>query len=150
MRIVALDDNDNIIVEFPLENKLDKGSASMKLGALAEVRVWEYLRDIGIESTIVSLCSPAIKGVDIVLSNGTTIEVKAARTSYNTNGTENYSFGARKTPADFIIVLASDYDDFYIIPRSFINPGVNRIYPNAARWQYVRNNWELLMPSTRS
>lgn len=141
MKIAAVDDNGNIIVEFPLGN----GLGPQVLGMLAEVRVWQYLDSIGVESKIVSLQGPIAKGVDIILSDGTTIEVKAAKMSYNNKrASETFAFGARKTTADFIIVWAVDYDDFYIIPNNFISSGVNRIYPSAARWQYVRNNWELL------
>lgn len=122
------------IAEMLLPDDVSKMSPE-EIGLVGEFKVMGRLRALGIELRAVR------HRVDLWLDNGASVEVKAARLDKQ----NSYPFAARSTPADFVVVWAANADDFYVIPRQLIAAGVNRVYPSNKRWEWLRDNWQLIL-----
>lgn len=106
--------------------------------------------------------NPAVKsiddGVDIVLDNNKTIQVKTI-SKPNDKRQNNYTFtltnvsyqrGKRKNKynnlkADFLIVWLIDIDAFYIIPKKLASIQLSiALGAKRSKYNYCLNNWKIL------
>jgi hypothetical protein len=152
-------------VEIILKDKetiLDTLSVT-DIGMLGELKVWVKLKELGYTGQLFTFSESRHSGCDIILTGGTTLEVKSSnrRTEWNMYKSKEaefrvnkvYAFNVKATTADFVIVYIKyipvrldekEEEIFYICPTRMLNKGVNKIYPDARKWLFLKNNWELI------
>lgn len=86
----------------------------------------------------------ADNGIDILLENGKTIQVKTA-TIYGKDSCYRFKFGKRENDADFTVCWCLDSDIGYVIPTNELEPrytiGIGR---GVSKYDKYKDNWALL------
>lgn len=143
---IVIKDKDTIVDELAVND----------IGILGELKVWQKLKELGYDGKLYTFEDTRHTGGDIELSCGIVIEVKSARRTaiWDMRGGKDfdfrmsgvYAFNVKATSADFVIVYiqAGDREAFYVCPVAMLNKGVNKIYPDATRWRFFKDNWDLL------
>ena len=98
-------------------------------------------------------------GIDIILNNGKTIQVKTVNTEVGNkfgtryaqiNLTNQYykrrkkEFAGQRLIADFVVVWAVPYHCFYIIPSEVVGNRLTLGFTKKGKYEKYKNKWKLL------
>lgn len=136
------------VIKEKAEDNFEITDERVALGLAGEFLVASKVRELGLKVIHVNSSAP----VDLIVSElHIPIEVKVARKGYTKNEwngeerlSECYPFNLDNDFSHLVIIWLVERNEFYIVPTAHLKSGVNRIYPNAKRWQEYRENWKLL------